>query len=88
MLKAVLSAALGLTGGGAEYFFLSRIVSAVTSQGKINAVYIILFTILPAAVLLPIAFLAPDNLLLTGSCLAGTLILTAVIKAVRHQKTK
>ncbi len=88
MLKTVLSVALGLVGGGAEYFFLSRIVSGVTGQGKIKAVYLVLFAMMPLAVLLPVGLIAPDKLLLAGSCTVGVLIVSAVVQSVRNQTKK
>ncbi len=85
MLKFLLPAVWGLLGGAAEYLLLRLVVSSVASRGKINPLYVAAFSLLPLALLLPVAFLDPDRILLCGSCAAGVLIFSAVIQFLRNR---
>ncbi|NLO45499.1 MAG: hypothetical protein GX107_03235 [Clostridiales bacterium] len=83
VLKSTLSSIWGLLGGAAGFFFLRRIVAGVLSHEKTNILSIMAFVFLPFAVLIPVAFTAPSEILLCGSFFAGVIIISAVISFLR-----
>ncbi len=75
---------IGIVSGLLQFWLLTKFVKGITS-GSVDIIYMsmgIVQFLLPAAVLVGVAFLRRQDLLLAGTGMAGVLIIGAILKYV------